>query len=1658
MRLSLLTVSIGNVILLFSMAASSHAQGLRPVRVEFRPGDHLCIVGNTLADRMQHDGWLEALLQVRFPKEHLVIRNLGFSGDELVTRLRSAGFGTPDEHLSFSKADVIFAFFGYNESYRDAAGLEAFKKELADFITHTLAQKYNDKTPPRLVIFSPIAHENLGNPNLSDGVANNRRLELYTAAMKEVAAAQQVPFVDLFHATGDLYEKIDEPLTINGIHLNELGNRYVATLIDSTLFGPAPTGGIDEGFVEQVRDAVKEKNFFWFNRYRTTDGFSIFGGRADLKFVGGQTNRIVMQREMEVLDVITANRDQRVWAAAERQPFQNDDNNTPPFIDVKSNKPGDGPGGIHLFLDGQQSIEKMTVAKNMKVNLVASEKEFSNMINPVQMSFDTKGRLWVATWNTYPHWKPKEQMNDKLLIVEDDNNDGVADRVKTFADNLHNPTGFEFWGGGVFVAMAPDLLFLKDTDGDDKADVRVRVLSGLDSADTHHAANSFTLDPMGGLYFQEGTFHHTQVETPYGPPQRCANAGVFRYVPRTQSFEVYVTHGFANPHGHAFDAWGQDFIFDGTGSQPYHGALFSGRLDFPQKHPSPPQVYQQRTRPCPGVEILSSRHFPDELQGNLLVGNVIGFQGILQYKLADDGASFAGTEVEPIVASTDPNFRPSDLEMGPDGALWFTDWQNPIIGHMQHNLRDPNRDRIHGRIYRITHTGRPTLKPIVLAGMPIDQLVATLTEPEDRTRYRARIELSGRPSDEVIPAIERWIVSLDSSSPPFERYQLEALWIQASHNRPSISLLEKVLASKDPRARSAAIKVLCYHRDKVPNAIDRLRRLVTDDHPRVRLEAIRAASFFDDARAVSVVLAAASQPTDRFIDYTRTETLRALEPLVRKALVEGVTVDASTEDALRVMLRSVNTSDLLAAQRNRLVYEELLLRRGVSEEVRRRSLFALAEETKRTPVATCLAAMDRVDAPGPDRDEGVAYEIARLLLSFPGETIAAQRDRLEEIAQKGLLPLNREVAQAALIAADGKIDRAWAKASTSLKSLRDIVNAMPLIKDLSLRNDLFEKSAPLLTSLPESLSGEKDDSGTIRGRYVRVELVGKRTLTLAEVEVYADGQNVARAGKATQKDTSNNGDAARGIDGNTSPEFGKQGQTHSAENTLNPWWEVDLGEEKPIETVVVFNRQDGFLGRRLDGYSVVILDANRKVLARRDNLPVPNPAAKMEFGQGDPKRSLRRAAMMALASVPGRESAAFALLAPQLSDELDRPSVMEALLKIPSAAWPKDQAGTIAATTLAFLSSLPVTERTSPAALNAQQVGATAASLLPADESRAIGKKLRELGVNVIRLATIPDRMLYDKEMIVVEMGKPVEIVFENTDIMPHNLVIGRPGSLEKIGIAGEQMATEPTAVERQYVPKSDQIYVSSRLLQPRDRQRISFIGPREAGVFPFVCTYPGHWRRMYGSMYVVPDMEAYLAQPESYLASQQIKPVDELLQFTKPRQEWKLDDLAPSLADLSKSRSFTTGKQVFQSANCVACHRLQGAGYEIGPDLAKIDPKQTPADILKSMLIPSDKIDPKFATQVIELESGNVVTGLITEENDEIIKIVENPLTKSDPKVIRKSEIESRQASATSIMPLGMVDRLTREEILDLLAYVAAGGKEDHPIYAEGHHQHGGH
>ncbi len=855
----------------FSQLAG-HAMADTNARLDLKKGDRIILIGNTLAERMQHFGNFETLLQSRFPGLELVVHNLGWSADELTLRPRSKGFQDHGHTLNDEKPDVVIAAFGFNESFAGPAGLDKFKRDLEAFVKETTSTKYNGKTAPKLVLLSPIAHEDLHNPHVTDGKTNNANIKLYTQAMAQVAKAKGAIFVDLFGPTLKLFAKGKEPLTINGIHLNPQGDKDVAIVLDSALFGDRPASV--KADLAKLKAEINDKNLqFWYD-YRAINGCYIYGGR---KAPFGIVN---FPAEFAKLRKMVQNREGRVWAVAkgETVPETIDDGNTGDLARIETNvkKP------IHLT-SSDESKKTFKLPEGYEANLFASEAEFPDLKKPVQMTFDAKGRLWVTTMASYPMYLPGRPVNDKVLILEDTNGDGKADKQTIFAEGLHVPTGIELGDGGAYIAQQPNLMFLKDTDGDDKADTRKVILHGFDSGDSHHAIHAFTWDPGGALYFNEGTFHYSQVETPYGP-RRLNEAGIFRYEPKTEKFEPFISYGFANPWGQYFDHWGQNLVADASGGANYFGTAFSGQVDYPQKHGHMKEFLTKQWRPTAGCELVSSRNFPDDTQGDYLLNNCIGFQGVLRYRVKEAASGFSATPVEPLLTSTDPNFRPVDLEFGPDGALYVVDWYNPLVGHMQHSLRDPNRDVEHGRIWRISYTKRPLVQPAKVAGVSVPELLELLKAPEDRTRYRARRELREHPEAVVMGALKTWVSSRSKTDPEYWHDMLEALWLHQSFDVVDEALLKTMLTCPEPKARAAATRVLCYWRDRVKNPLDLLQKQVNDKHPRVRLEAVRALSFFtgkDAAKAQEIATESLAEAPDDYLEYTLNETNKTLDRRIK---------------------------------------------------------------------------------------------------------------------------------------------------------------------------------------------------------------------------------------------------------------------------------------------------------------------------------------------------------------------------------------------------------------------------------------------------------------------------------------------------------------------------------------------------------------------------------------------------------------------------------------------------------------------------------------------------------------------------------------------------------------------------------------------------------
>lgn len=864
-------------------------------------GEHIALVGNALAERMQYYGHFETLLHQRFPDRKLTVRNLGHSGDTPAYRPRAGrpdqwafpgaeafrpeykqhlGVGhypSPDEWLTVAAPDTLLAFFGFNESFDGADQVDRYAAELSAFVDHTLTQRYNRRSAPRLILVSPIAFEDLSaTQDLPNGRAENARLELYTEAMRTVAAAKGVGFVDLFNASRRWYAEESAALTLNGAHLNEAGDRRLAAELVDALYGPGVA--VSRSDPERLRAIIYEKNWFWLNDYRMLNGVHAYGRRYK---PFGEFN---YPQEIEKIRQMTVLRDQQVWAQASQGESQGkvDDSATRPLEAVTTNyvRP-------ITYLSGEEAIKEMSLPDGYNVNLFAAESEFPDLTNPVQMTFDNRGRLWVAVMASYPHYKPGDPLpNDKLLIFEDTDGDGRADKQTVFADGLHLPIGFELTAEGVYLTEQPSLVLLQDLDGDDRADRKEYLMHGFDSHDTHHAISAFTSDARGAIYLLEGRFLHSQVETPYGPV-RCNDGGVFRFDPRTWRMERYSQYDYNNPWGISFDEWGQDFISDASSGNNFWMLPLSLKLPFGIETPEEIMFTEHRVRPTSGTEFVYSRHFPDEVQGDYLVNNTIGFLGTKQHKVRDDGSGFRGDRRFDLLSSRDPNFRPVDLEFAPDGSLYVLDWHNALIGHMQHSARDPNRDHERGRIYRITYPARPLVTPAVIAGAPVAQLLENLKAPEFRTRYRTRRELRGRPAAEVVPAVQRWAAALDTADPQYERNLLEALWVTWAQERTDPALLERALAGRSPQLRAAATRVVRHEFRRIPNAITLLKRSAADEHPRVRLEAIVASSWVGGEDGASILMEAVKHPVDSWMKNAVHYAMVPLQQAARAGIAAG---------------------------------------------------------------------------------------------------------------------------------------------------------------------------------------------------------------------------------------------------------------------------------------------------------------------------------------------------------------------------------------------------------------------------------------------------------------------------------------------------------------------------------------------------------------------------------------------------------------------------------------------------------------------------------------------------------------------------------------------------------------------------------------------------
>ncbi len=848
-----------------------------PAPFELRHGDRVVFLGDTFMEREQYHGWIELMLTTQFPHRDITFRNLGWSadtpaGDSRFGRsLLQAGLEPADEgwkqlvkQIEETKPTVVFIGYGMASSFAGEAGLDKFKIDY-----HRLLDTIEQISPNvRFVLVGPIAHDDARawNHCVSREAerVHNQDLDRYRDAIRELGQSRGVRIISLQRLNGSS----EIAWTDNGIHLTSYGYILAAQEMEKELGWKSGAWSTVPGrnLAEPLRQAILRKNEWFFHRSRPANMAYIFGFRK-----GEQGQNAV---EIPKFDAFIAAEEERI-------------------AQLRSLKPGirvpENPRRVGNIISKPtpQPLPKFEVAEGFEVTLWA---ENPLLNKPIQMNFDPQGRLWIASSEVYPQIEPGQAATDKIIVLEDTLGNGTADKATVFADGLLIPTGVEPGDGGCYVAQSTELLHFKDTDGDGKADGRQIVLSGFGTEDTHHNLHTLRWGFDGRLYLSQSIYTRTDTETPHGVV-RLKGGGVFRFDPRDLSMEI-LYRGWVNSWGHQFDDFGQSFLTDGAGGGGInYGLPGASYVTAPKARRILESVSPGSYPKFASIEIIRSRQFPPDWQGDVITCDFRAHR-VVRFKISDQGAGYITQEMPDVLRTTADSFRPIDVKMGPDGALYVADWSNPIIQHGEVDFRDPRRDKEHGRIWRVTAKGRPLLAKVDFTKLKTPALLDKLVSPNHYEAASARRVLIERGADKVLKELNSWTKKQDA-----EGARLQALWMYQAFNLPQPELLNQLLAAREPHIRAAATRVLGVWSGPVDqpspaiatgDALAHLSQLVDDPNPRVRLEAVRALGRFNSALAAELAFNVLNQPMDVFLDYALWLTINELaEPWIAEIKSDG---------------------------------------------------------------------------------------------------------------------------------------------------------------------------------------------------------------------------------------------------------------------------------------------------------------------------------------------------------------------------------------------------------------------------------------------------------------------------------------------------------------------------------------------------------------------------------------------------------------------------------------------------------------------------------------------------------------------------------------------------------------------------------------------------
>jgi putative heme-binding domain-containing protein len=844
--------------------------------------DVVVFAGGTNMVHLQQAGYLEALLTQGFCTARPRFRDLSWEADTvfrqgtLIERWRKDGFGNRDDQLERLGATVVIAQFGRLESMAGPHGLKQFIDGYGQLIDGF------QRRVKLVVLLTPTPFERPSSDLIPDLTKHNNDLSTYVEAIATIAKKRDLIFVDLF-------TDAKSGLTDNGMHITSDEQAGIADQIARQLGVPIRR----KADLEPLRLAVIEKHRLWYDYWRPANWKLLYGDDARRQFTRGGQDKIAFEEEWNKLIPLITTAEQRVWQIANGGK------------DPGHNRPE--PEVLHGDAEANvvSELASFTVSDGLQVNLFASERE--GLTSPLAIRWDPAGRMYVAVTTVYPHVFPGDLPNDKIIVLEDTNGDGSADKVTVFADRLNIPTGLELGDGGVYVGQNTELLFLQDTDGDGRADKRRVVLGGFGNGDSHQTINSFIWSPGGELYLGQGDGIESRVETPWGPSQ-LFQAGFYRFRPRRLQLHPLLDDfmGPGNPWGVAFDRWGQIFSIDGAGGVTY---LSPGQV--PTTHRLRLDTIGKPGGYC-GIGYLDGRNLPESLRGDFVVGDYKANR-VQRFSVEEDGAGFSLRWHEPILRSRHRNFRPVDVKVGPDGAIYVVDWYNPITCHQDDAYRDPTRDKAHGRIWRLSASATP-IKPPDFTTVSLPEVLDGLKAPEHWTRYQAKRALTQRDTTSVAKALRRWVSALPQS-PGIEHHLFEALGAYATIEVVDPDLLRRLLRATDPRARAYAARIVGRWHDRLDDPLGLLARCVLDEHPQVRMEAVMACAAIPSPRSIEVAARVVDLPMDKWIDYALTQAAHHLVPQWIPAFQRGE-VSFAEPNHLAAILNKTGGRDVLKNLKN----------------------------------------------------------------------------------------------------------------------------------------------------------------------------------------------------------------------------------------------------------------------------------------------------------------------------------------------------------------------------------------------------------------------------------------------------------------------------------------------------------------------------------------------------------------------------------------------------------------------------------------------------------------------------------------------------------------------------------------------------------------------